>query len=67
MKGFRRLFADHMRSDEFAADLGRAADLAAAGRAALLCLERDPGRCHRVYVAEALGERLGLPVVHLEP
>jgi uncharacterized protein (DUF488 family) len=42
------------------ADLG---SLAASLPAALLCVERDPGACHRSLIAA----RLGGPVVHLRP
>lgn len=37
-----------------------------AGAAALLCLEADPRRCHRLLVAEALAARTGLTPVHLK-
>jgi uncharacterized protein (DUF488 family) len=37
------------------------------GDAALFCVERDPGACHRSLVAERLSEEFGLPVVHLLP
>ena len=37
--------------------------LPAEGRAALLCVERDPEACHRSLIAE----RVGVPVEHLRP
>jgi uncharacterized protein (DUF488 family) len=37
------------------------------GTTALLCVERDPEACHRSLVAQELGERFGLDVVHLRP
>ena len=35
------------------------------GRVALLCYERDPARCHRSLVAEALRRRWRIPCRHL--
>lgn len=63
---FERIYAAHMESPAFAADLQRAAGLAAAAPVCLLCLERHPGRCHRALVADVLSGMLGLEVVHLE-
>ena len=37
------------------------------GRAALMCVERDPEACHRSLVAERLAAEHGLGVVHLRP
>jgi uncharacterized protein (DUF488 family) len=34
---------------------------------ALLCVEREPGACHRSLVAQELAERFGIEVVHLRP
>lgn len=33
----------------------------------LVCMEADPHRCHRSRLAVDISERIGLPVVHLEP
>ncbi len=35
--------------------------------AALLCVERDPGACHRSLIAERLAADQGVPVEHLVP
>jgi uncharacterized protein (DUF488 family) len=43
------------------------AGLPAAGRAALLCVERDPEACHRSLIAARLAERHGAVVAHLRP
>ena len=43
------------------------AGLPAAGTAALLCVERDPGACHRSLVAERLERDHGVRVEHLTP
>lgn len=37
------------------------------GRAALLCVERDPEACHRSLIAERLAERHGVAIEHLRP
>ena len=50
------------------ADLGDVvAQLPEAGAGALLCVERDPGACHRSLVAERIAADHGLPVEHLRP
>ena len=51
-----------------AVDLGAfAADLPADGRAALMCVERDPGACHRSLISGRLAREHGVDVVHLRP
>ena len=51
-----------------AVDLGAfAADLPANGRAALMCVERDPEACHRSLIADRLAGEHGVDVVHLRP
>ena len=37
------------------------------GLTALLCVERDPGACHRSLIAERLEAEYGTSVVHLRP
>ena len=37
------------------------------GRAALLCVERDPAACHRWLVARSMEADFGVEVVHLRP
>ena len=44
-----------------------AAHCPGARRPALLCVEREPGACHRSLLAERLGEGLSARVVHLKP
>ncbi|RJL22969.1 DUF488 domain-containing protein [Bailinhaonella thermotolerans] len=41
--------------------------LAAGGRTALLCVERDPEACHRSLIARRLGERHRVTIEHLRP
>jgi uncharacterized protein (DUF488 family) len=37
------------------------------GATALLCVERDPEACHRSLIAEHMGKRFGVTLVHLRP
>ena len=37
------------------------------GRAALLCVERDPEACHRSLIAARVAEERGVTVIHLRP
>jgi uncharacterized protein (DUF488 family) len=43
------------------------AELPQRGRAALLCVERDPEACHRSLVAERLAAEHGVEILHLRP
>lgn len=56
-----------MDTPEAEADLQRAAEIARAERACLLCVEADPHVCHRLRVGQLLGERFGFAVEHLHP
>jgi len=50
------------------ADLGELVrNLPVDGLTALLCVERDPGACHRSLIAERLEAEYGTSVVHLRP
>jgi uncharacterized protein (DUF488 family) len=50
------------------ADLGALVrELPDDGLGALLCVEREPGACHRSLVAARLAEEFGLEVVHIQP
>ncbi len=49
-----RGFADYMQTQEFAAGLARAMQLAEKKTSALMCAEAVPWRCHRSLVADAL-------------
>lgn len=44
-----------------------AATLPGSGATALLCVERDPGACHRSLVAQRLHDRHGVLIDHLRP
>ncbi len=58
-----RIFRAHMQEPAALLDLARAAEIAAAEPACLLCFERDHTHCHRQIVSEMLGMR----VRHLAP
>jgi uncharacterized protein (DUF488 family) len=52
-----RGFADYMQTREFASAIRRLMQLAKLGRAAIMCAEGNPFRCHRSLVADALTVR----------
>lgn len=54
----------HLATGEFARGIERLEALARAGPTAFLCAERDPGRCHRRFIAREL-ERRGWEVAHV--
>jgi uncharacterized protein (DUF488 family) len=59
-----RGYADHMLSDEFEQGLSKLREFATASRAAIMCAEAVPWRCHRSLVADALLAR-GAEVSHI--
>ena len=52
-----RGFADYMQTSEFEANLEKLLDLAERCRAAIMCAEAVPWRCHRSLIADALTAR----------
>ncbi len=54
-----------MRTPEAELALQQAAALAAERASALLCLEADPAKCHRRWVADAMAAQFGFAVAHL--
>jgi uncharacterized protein (DUF488 family) len=58
-----RIFRAHMHETAAQVDLARAAEIAAAEPACLLCFERDHTNCHRQIVADMLGGQ----ATHLMP
>jgi uncharacterized protein (DUF488 family) len=66
--GWRNLsfrgFADYMQTPEFAAALQHLIEQSSARRAAIMCSEALPWRCHRSLIADALTVR-GIPVEHI--
>ena len=61
-----RAYADYMWTPAFAAGLERLEALARDRRAAVMCAEAHPSRCHRRLIADALLAR-GRRVLHLLP
>jgi len=59
-----RGYADHMDSAEFRDGLGALLGLAEGHRAAIMCAEAVPWRCHRQLVADTLVAR-GVEVLHV--
>lgn len=59
-----RGYADHMASEEFASDLARLEELAAATPTAYMCAETHWWRCHRRMLSDVLTVH-GWQVVHL--
>jgi uncharacterized protein (DUF488 family) len=59
-----RAYADHMQTPEFEAGLEALLRLAAGRRAAIMCAEAVPWRCHRSLISDALVVR-GARVWHI--
>ncbi len=59
-----RGYADYMQTSEFEAGLGELLSRAAGRRAAVMCAEAVPWRCHRSLIADALTAR-GVEVRHI--
>ena len=59
-----RGYADYMQTPEFAAALDSLIELGRARRAAIMCAEAVPWRCHRSLIADALAAR-GIAVEHI--
>lgn len=63
--GYRRGgYEAHMKSKPFSAGLRTLERLAAQGKTAIMCAERDPRGCHRQFIAAALAAR-GFRVIHI--
>lgn len=61
-KTFEAIFRAHLSGEAAQAALTEAIDIAQAGRACLMCLERDHDRCHRSIVADAMAARADFQV-----
>jgi len=60
---YTRRFMKHLDSQQAAVD--ELAQLCREQPTALLCYEADFNRCHRTYVARAVAQRAGGPVLHI--
>lgn len=65
MEDFLRVFSEHLATEGAQEGLSDLADLASSTSVCLLCYEREPSRCHRSLVVEALSAILPLQVQHL--
>ena len=61
-----RIFSAHLQSEEAVRDLAEAVRIARETPACLLCFEHSPTCCHRLLVAEAMAEKTGQNIVHLD-
>jgi uncharacterized protein (DUF488 family) len=59
-----RAFASHMQCAEFRAAIDRVMEHARSARVAILCAERDPGKCHRSLIADYLTD-VGCNILHI--
>lgn len=59
-----RGYADHMASPPFGEALAQLEAEAQTVRTAVMCAEADPGRCHRLFLADTVTRRGG-EVVHI--
>jgi uncharacterized protein (DUF488 family) len=59
-----RGFADYMQTDDFEKELAELTGLAGEKKAAVMCAEAVPWRCHRALIADALMVR-GVTVMHI--
>jgi len=63
--GFRKGgYADYMETDSFGKGLERLEEIGKGKRAAFLCSERFPWKCHRRWIAGRLAER-GWQIIHI--
>lgn len=63
--GYRRGgYEEYMKTMDFEIALSKLIEIASSTRVCLLCLESDPKRCHRRFIAKALVEK-GVEVVHI--
>ena len=60
--GFLRVFSAQLDGEAGRAGLAQATAIAAREPTCLLCLERDPGRCHRTIVAREIATAAALEV-----
>ncbi|MCR6645296.1 MAG: DUF488 domain-containing protein [Terricaulis sp.] len=63
----RRIYEAKLAEPEAQLALAETTEIAAKGRACIMCLEHDWRVCHRAIVAEHLSADFGLKPVHLSP
>ncbi|MEM7069020.1 MAG: DUF488 domain-containing protein [Pseudomonadota bacterium] len=62
---FRKIYNEHIASDQSQNALTEAIDIAKAQRACLLCFERDPCTCHRSIVLKEMQKAASFTQQHL--
>lgn len=62
---YTRAFMKHLKQQQAALD--ELVNTCQEQPTALLCYEADYTRCHRTYVARAVAQRSGAPVIHITP
>lgn len=62
---YRRIYTAHLASETAREALARAADIATASPACLMCLEAYPAHCHRSMAAARLAQEKGFEVENL--
>lgn len=65
LAGFRRIFAEHLRSEPAQSALQQARHLVERGGVCLMCYERDHTTCHRSIVATEISATVPTVVRHL--
>jgi uncharacterized protein (DUF488 family) len=63
---FLRIFAAHMKTEEFKAAIERVTPIAEEKKSCLMCYERDPEKCHRKLVGEVLSGIISANIKHLD-
>jgi len=62
---FLKIYTNHLKLQKPQDELKNLADYVADEPTCLLCYERDPATCHRLIVAERIGESLPARIFHL--
>lgn len=62
---FLKIFSSHMKTPEFKSSIERAVSIIEKEAACLMCYERNPEKCHRKLVAEAILGIIGVKIKHL--
>ena len=62
---YRHIFGEQLETEAAILDLGQVHQFTQDGLSCLMCFERDPARCHRSMVIDALRERWPFETRHL--
>jgi len=61
---FHQIYREHLASDAGQAEVAQLKQLMAAERTCIMCLEREPERCHRSILCEELAKQ-GVQIRHI--